>query len=200
MTLFTEENLGKVLIDCLKRNKDFDEIISMVKNNSQGDIFLIGGAVSRTLASELYGRGQKSQDFDFVVDKVNNDLDIPKGWKVSYHKFGNPTFKKDGIEIDIFPLSDHEYIKKNKLKPTIMNFLAGVPFSIQALAYDIKRGKLIGEDGIESLRIRKFEVHNIESAKEVAKRKGISIDERMMQKAKSMDFGIIPFIDNINWN
>jgi hypothetical protein len=198
MVSLTEENLGKILINQLEKNKDFKEIIAIVKNNSQGNIFLVGGAVSRTLASELYGGGQKSHDFDFVVDKLNSDLNIPEGWEVSYHKFGNPTFKKGDIDIDIFPLSDHEYIKKNKLEPTITNFLEGVPFSIQALVYDINNGKLIGKDGIESLRIRKFKVHNIESAKEVAKRKGISINERMTQKAESMDFGIIPFVDNIN--
>jgi hypothetical protein len=193
MVEFTEESLGKMLINRLKENKNFNEIISIVKSNSQGNIYLVGGTVSRTLASILYGGKQKNQDFDFVVDKLNSNLDVPHNWKVSYHKFGNPTFKKDDIEIDIFPLSDHQYIKKNKLEPTIENFLAGVPFSIQALVFDIKQEKLIGKDGIESLKTRKFKVHNVDSAKEVAKRKGISINERMMQKAKTMDFEIIPF-------
>ncbi len=79
------------------------------------------------------------------------------------------------------------------MEPTIENFLAGVPFSIQSLVFDTKHEKLIGNEGIEALKTRKFKVHNIESAKEVAKQKGISINERMMQKAKSMDFEIIPF-------
>ena len=193
MVEFASENLGKILINRLRENKHFEEIISIVKINSQGNIYLVGGTVSRTLASELYGGKQKNQDFDFVVDILNNNLEIPKDWTVTYHKFGNPTFKKDDVEIDIFPLSDHQYIKKNKLEPTIENFLAGVPFSIQALVFDIKHERLIGNDGIEALKNRKFKVHNIESAKDVAKRKGISINERMMQKAISMNFEIIPF-------
>ncbi len=194
MNIFTEENLGKILLNQLRKNKDFSEVISIVKNNSQGDIFLIGGTVSRTLASHLYDKGnQKNQDFDFIVDKLNNDLKAPEGWKLSYQKFGNPTLKKGSIEIDIFPLSDHEYIKENKLEPTVTNFLEGVPFTIQALALDIKNEKLIGKKGIEALKTRKFKVNNIGSAKSVAKRKGISINERMTQKANSMDFEIIPF-------
>lgn len=193
MVEFTSENLGKILITRLRENKNFDEVISIVKNNSQGNIFLVGGTVSRTLASELYGGEQKNQDFDFVVDVLNSNLDVPKGWTVTYHKFGNPTLKKDDIEIDIFPLSDHQYIKNNNLEPTIENFLAGAPFSIQALVFDINSEKLIGQDGLEALKNRKFKVHNIESAKEVAKRKNISINERMKQKAESMGFGIIPF-------
>ena len=183
MIEFTEENLGRILIDLLRKNNNFDDIMAIVRSNSKGNIYLVGGTVSRTLACKLYGGMQKNQDFDFVVDKLNKNLKIPKGWRVSYHKFGNPTFKKDDFEIDIFPLSDYEYIKKNNLKPTITNFLAGVPFSIQALVFDVKNKKLIGKKGIEALKTRKFKVQNIESAKEVAKRKGISINERMLQKA-----------------
>jgi len=193
MVEFTSENLGKILIARLRDNKNFDEIISIVNNNSKGNIFLVGGTVSRTLASELYGGKQKNHDFDFVVDVLNDKLKIPKGWTVTHHKFNNPTFKKDDVEIDIFPLSDLQYIKNNNLEPTIENFLAGVPFSIQALVFDIKHERLIGKDGIEALKNRKFKVHNIESAKEVEKRKHISINEKMMQKAESMNFEIIPF-------
>ncbi len=193
MVEFTRDYLGKILLKRLKANKNFDDIISIVKSNTRGNIYLVGGTVSRILASEMYGEKQKNQDFDFVVDILNDDLLVSKGWIVTRHKFRNPTFKKNDIEIDMFPLSDHQYIKKNKLKPSIENFLVGVPFSIQALAFDIKQEKLIGEDGIKALKNRKFKVHNIESAKEVAKRKGISINERMVQKAKSMNFEIIPF-------
>ena len=191
MVEFTSENLGKILINRLRENKNFDEVISIIKNNSRGNIFLVGGTVSRTLATELYGGNQKNQDFDLVVDILNEVLEIPEGWTVTHHKFNNPTFKRGDIEVDIFPLSDHQYIKKNKLKPTIENYLAGVPFSFQALVFDIKHEKLIGKDGIKALKDRKFKVHNMESAKEVAKRKGVSINERMMQKAKSMNFEII---------
>lgn len=190
---FSEENLGKIFLDKIKANEDYKEIINLVKNNSQGNIYLVGGTVSRTLVCELYGGIQKNQDFDFVVDSLNENLVIPNGWKVTFEKFGNPTFKKNQVEIDIFPLSDHEYIKKNKLEPTIQNFLDGVPFSIQALVFDIRNEKLIGKTGIESLRTMKYKVHNVESAKEVAKMKKVTINERMKQKGKSLNFEIIPF-------
>jgi len=77
MVDFTSENLGKILIERLKANPNFNEIISIVKNNSKGNIFLVGGTISRTLASELYGGKQKNQDFDFVVDVLNEDLKVP---------------------------------------------------------------------------------------------------------------------------
>lgn len=193
MVEFNEETLGKLLLDKLKQLKEYSEIISIVKNNSKGNIYLIGGTVSRTLAKEIYGGTQINQDFDFVVDKLNEELEIPNGWVVTHHKFSNPTFKNGEIEIDIFPFSEYEYIKNNKLEPTIQNFLLGVPFTIQALAFDIKNEKLIGEEGIKALKERKFKVNNIDSAKEVAKRKNTTINERMQLKAKSMGFEIERF-------
>jgi tRNA nucleotidyltransferase/poly(A) polymerase len=193
MISFTEENLCKILVEQLSEIKDFEEILSIVKNNSRGKIYLVGGTVSRTLVNAIYGGCQLDQDFDFVVDSLNEKLKIPSGWEVTYHKFGNPTIQKDNIEIDIFPLSDHGYIKKNKLEPTIENYLDGTPFTIQALVFDIKHQKLIGKKGIEALKMKKFEVNNEIEAREVAKRKGVSINERMQQKADTAGFEVIPF-------
>jgi tRNA nucleotidyltransferase/poly(A) polymerase len=190
---FTEEYLGRLLLQKLKELESFEEVISIVKSNSQGNIYLVGGTVSRTLASAIYGDCQMDQDFDFVVDKVEKELDIPDGWNVTHHKFGNPTFRKGELEIDIFPLSDHPHIKKDNKAPTIDNFLEGVPFTIQALAFDIRNNRLIGKTGIEALRNKRFKVNNAEQAKDVAKRKGVNVNERMMQKAKSMNFDIEPF-------
>ncbi len=188
-----EEQLGQLLLNRLKKNPYFTEVLSIVKNNSQGNVYLIGGSVSRVLANELFGGTLLSHDFDFVVDKLNSDLTVPNGWDVSYQKFNNPTFKNGELEIDIFPLSDYSYIKQNNLKPTIENFLAGVPFSIQSMAFDIKKNILLGVDGIIALKNKTIGVHNEYSAREVAKRKNVSINQRMMTKAKSMGFDIIPF-------
>jgi len=192
MVQFTEKFLGDLLVRKLEGLEYYKEVISLVKNNVQGNIFLVGGSVSRTLASAIYGGSQIDQDFDFVVDKLNDKLNIPEGWEISYRKFGNPTFKRGDVEIDIFPFSDHKHIKENNKEPTISNFLEGVPFTIQSLAFDINTQKLIGSVGIEALRQRKFKVNNLDSARELAEKKGISINERMLQKARTMGFGIVP--------
>ncbi|NQU79280.1 hypothetical protein HQ545_05950 [Candidatus Woesearchaeota archaeon] len=193
MVEFTEEYLGELLLQKLKRIESFKQVVSIVRSNSKGNIYLVGGTVSRTLVNAIYGDGQIEQDFDFVVDKVNDELDIPEGWTVSYHKFGNPSFGKGKVEIDIFPLSDHQYIKKNNKEPTIDNFLEGTPFTIQALAFDINNNKLIGKKGVEALKEKKFEVNNAVQAKELARRKGVTVNQRMLHKAKTMNFDIEPF-------
>ena len=63
--------LEEQVTDFIGITRDFyEDIVELVKNNSEGEIFLVGGTVSRTLASALYGGNQKNQDFDFVVEKL----------------------------------------------------------------------------------------------------------------------------------
>ncbi len=189
---FTTEYLGKLLLDYLNKNKDFSKIISIVKSNSKGNIYLIGGTVSRTLNRLIYGGKIELCDFDFIVDQVNEKISLPSEYTVDFEKFNNPTIHKlnSNIEIDIFPISDVKYIKENNLEPTIENFLNGSPFTIQSLAFDINTEKLIGDKGIQALKNKVFEINNKEAALYVAIRKGISIEERMKQKADSMNFTV----------
>jgi hypothetical protein len=50
-----------------------------VKANVTGDIWLIGGIVSRLLLEELYQIPQETYDFDFLVENVAEHLSIPDG-------------------------------------------------------------------------------------------------------------------------
>jgi len=189
---FTIEYLSKVLTKKLESNPQFIEICKFVSQNTSGNIWLIGGAVSRTLASELYNTPGVDCDFDFVTDaSLKSPLVVPQGWSVSYRKFGNPTFARGNITVDLWPLSTHSYISENKLSPTIENLFKGVSYTIQAMAYDVKTKKIVGEIGIAALKDRKFAVNNLKIASDEARRKGTTVSERMTQKAKSMDFGVI---------
>lgn len=190
MVLYNEEELSRLLTQRLREMPWYPQAISLVRAHAQGRIYLIGGAVSRTLAAALYGGDPESSDFDFVVEQLDPDIDVPSGWQVSYHKFGSPTFSRESCEVDVFALSDHDYIRTHNLAPTIQNFLSSVPFTIQALAYDINTQRLIGDAGIRALQDRVFRVNNRETAEEVACRKGITVEERMRRKAESMGFGV----------
>ncbi|MDE1825219.1 MAG: hypothetical protein KGH61_00865 [Candidatus Micrarchaeota archaeon] len=131
-------------------------------------------------------------DLDFIAEHVNQKIAVPKGWKVDYTKFDNPIFTKDATSIDLWPISDASWIKQNHLEPSIENFFAWVPYTIQAMAYDVKSHKVIGEKGIGALLARKFLVNNLNTAREESKRKGVAVDQRMERKAKSMDFTFVP--------
>lgn len=163
----------------------------MILPNAEGKIWLVGGAVSKVLCEELYGTKTDEFDFDFICEKLKKKIIILKGWGVQYTKYGNPTFMKESISVDFWPISDQYWIKENHLEPTIENFFVGVPFTIQAMAYDIKYRKVIGEIGIKALLDREIKVNNLAAAQKLVQRKGITINERMRSTAKNVGFRFI---------
>jgi hypothetical protein len=187
------EQLSLLLTKRLEAHPLWNEIIGkIIIPNTKGKVWLIGGSVSRVLCEELYGTKMEKFDFDFIAESVNKKIEEPKSWKIDYSKFGNPTFTREGCEVDLWPISDASWIKNNNIEPSIENFFGGVPFTIQAMAYDIKEKRVIGNLGIKALIARRFVVNNMTSAKEESKRKGTTVDQRMEYKAKSMGFTFVP--------
>jgi len=186
-------DLTKRFVEFIENNVDYQKSLKIVRKNSKGKIWLIGGGVSRNLKSLLYGGkiSGASFDFDFIVEEVNSDLILPKGWKIKENRYRNPKFVGEGIDIDFIPIKTISSIKRRKLKPTIKNFLSGTPFTIQSIAFDTKTKKLIGELGINALKMKEFRVNDLVQAKIYASKKGIEINKLIKMKAKSMDFNPI---------
>ncbi len=185
------ERLSALLTKRLSDTR-YGEALALIKKNARGRIWLVGGAVSRLLASELYGGSTATHDFDFLVEEETIKPTVPDGWTMERKKHGNPTFTREDVEVDLFPLATHDHIRRNGLEPTIEHFLEGTPFTIQALAYDVDEKRLIGDAGITALLTKRLAVNNLEQAREIAKHKGVTIDERMGRKAESMGFSFAP--------
>ncbi|MEK6899596.1 MAG: hypothetical protein AABX05_00580 [Nanoarchaeota archaeon] len=180
-----------ILIGELKTNKEYQEALTIVKSNSKGKIWLIGGIVSRSIIKSAYGNLQLKHDIDFLVEKLNDHLVIPPGWKETKNKFNNPKLIKEDIEVDIVPLGTSEFIRQNKLKPSIKNFLAGTPLDIQSLAFDIQDRKLIGDLGIKALQRKEVRVNNSKRLLAKAQRKNLSPQKLLQKIAKSLGFKAI---------
>ncbi len=163
------------------------EAIGVVRLNSEGKIWLVGGSVYRKLANYLYGGSETKADLDFIVQTPKPRVHIP-GWSRSVNGYGSPRLIKDGVRIDVVPLASMESIQCRKLQPTIENYLTGVPLTIQSIAYDIDEGKLIGTAGIEALFSRTVGVNNAESAASASHRKNITVAELVRQKAEQLRF------------
>ena len=103
-----------------------------------------------------------------------------------HRKHSNPTFRKGDIEIDIFPIATQDYIKANGLEPTLENFFDGVPFTIQAIAFDVATQQVVGDVGIQALRDREYRVHNEAQARRMVERKGITLNDRIRTKGESL--------------
>ncbi len=177
-----------LFLDGTKDNPRLNEVLEIVKSNSSGKIWLIGGFVYRTIASQLYGIPKPEVDFDFIVEKTTEHFTLPKDWSVQQNRFGNPKLVHENNNIDYVPLDKVYSITSRNLPPTIENFLVGVPLTIQSIAYDVYENQIIGEMGIDALRRRVIEVNDIHFAQYAASKKGISVEEMIKRKADSMRF------------
>ncbi len=178
----------QLFLDGVKDNKEFYKAIELVKYNSSGKIWLIGGFLYRTIASQLYGAPKPEVDFDFILETATEYLTLPEGWSIQQNRFGNPKFVNGKTSIDYVPLNKVYSITSRNLSPTIDNFLTGVPLTIQSIAYDVSESKVIGEVGIDALRRRVVEVNEVHFAEYAAHKKSISVEEMIRRKAESLRF------------
>ncbi len=99
------------LIEIVKKrvllDENFQEALEITRVNSSGKIWLIGGFLYKNLVEELYGTCKKhTKDFDLIVERANESIILPAGWKSETNTFGNPKLFNGGSEIDFIPLKD----------------------------------------------------------------------------------------------
>lgn len=103
-------------------------------------VLLVGGALRDQL------RGVTPKDFDVIVGISSLDALSKRLPEARKNFFGGLTFSIDGCAVDIWPLRETFHIKKFRLEPTVENFLAGAPFNLDKIAFDI-RNKVLFDDG-----------------------------------------------------
>ena len=181
-------NITQAFLSGVKGREEFTEALDIVKRNSSGKIWLIGGFVYRTIASQLYGLPKPEVDLDFVVETPVQDFDLPRGWGVDKNRFGNPKLVSGKKQIDYVPLGNIYSILQRNIEPTIDNYLTGVPLTVQSVAYDVYANKVVGEIGIDALRRRVVEVNDLLFAKYAAQEKNKSLQVMIQEKADNLGF------------
>ena len=181
-------DMSGVFAEYIEGEENYRIAYDIVRQNSVGKIWLIGGALSRNLNQLIHGAEQHSFDFDFVVEEAVEDIKLPEGWTSRENKFGNPKFVGEGMTIDFVPIKTFESLAKDDMEPTIENVLSRVPFTIQALAYDCEEKRIIGDVGIAAFEKKVFEVNDLEQARKLAKKKGVELNDLILKKAESMGF------------
>ncbi len=192
-TCFIEQVLG---------NGDFKEALTMARKNSLGgNIWVIGGTVYRNIVAGLYGRKQDNvYDFDFILENpVNPDqIELPSEWKVIRTSLGEPRLISGKRQIDLVSLaSAATHLGKNQEVASHMSsdqklesYYHRVPLTVQALAFDTGRQKVVGEVGITAILEKKIKVYNIEECLSFCKRRKISVREFMSRKGKALGFEV----------
>ena len=168
---------------------ELQEALAVIRKNSFGAVWLIGGFVYRSIASMLYGVDRPGVDLDFIIEKPIKNPSSPEGWKAAVNRYGNPKFvKEDGLSIDFVPLENISSIVRRQLPATIENFLTGTPLNIQSIAYDVSNHKVIGEIGTEALKSKTVAVNDFDQAAIYAEKKQKSINDIIQEKAEALGF------------
>ena len=174
-------------------NPAFKESVDIIKANSDGRAWIIGGFVCRSIIQDLYGTQMpEDADFDFIVERPHTEFHLPDGWKMTMNSFGNPRFIGPKYQIDYVPLEGIRSIVDRGLEPKIENYLTGTPLNVQSLIYDIEAGQIIGEIGMESIREKFISINNREEAGKRVLQKGITLSDLVTDIATQ--FGFTPKI------
>lgn len=185
----------------IANNKNYDEAFSIVKTNSvNGNIWVIGGLVYRNIVSGLY-RKQEDEvyDFDFIVENPVKlkQINLPSGWEITKTGLGEPRFVNGKKQIDLVTLDNSvDPSEKNKAgqmnsQEKLESYFRRVPLTIQAIAYDVNKQKVVGEIGIKAIENKKVEVNNFDGCISFCKRRKISIREFMTRKKNALGFEVI---------
>jgi hypothetical protein len=149
----TTQDVNKLLNETAHNIFKKNYFMKLVSNASK-NCFLAGSYLSSALVEQLYETKTIPSDIDFLVGEIDLKK-LPKDWVVTKHnpKWLNGRYgykiKTNSEDIDIL-LFDQHYESQNH-KPGINSFLETAPISIQSIAFDLNKLRLIGNIGIKSI-------------------------------------------------
>ncbi|MFA6528274.1 MAG: hypothetical protein WCT46_01915 [Candidatus Gracilibacteria bacterium] len=196
------ENFSNQLIELIEEDPDYVRAKDIALAVSEGEVFLIGGAVARRLFRVVYGDTKLNDDYDFAITGELSLLQAPNGIGSRINSYGNPKFFFRGhsggeITVDIIPLlRSFSQPPRNRFPPTIDNFLATAPIVFQGIAYDIRR-KIVFGPGVQAVLDRDPRVGSLEELKSYADAKKVSAAE--LWRVKTAFLGVNrPFSDYLS--
>jgi hypothetical protein len=167
---------------------EFKEALEIIKKNSKGKVWLIGGFVCRSIIQDLYGIPMsKDVDLDFIIEKPQ-EIKVPVDWKIEKNSYGNPKLVGPIFEIDYIHLNNIHSIIRRNLKPTIENFLSGTPLNVQSIVFDVTENKVIGDIGIKSIQEKIIAINNVEQTRHRAEKKEVTSEELVKDIAAQFSF------------
>lgn len=183
---------AEIMSQIVGKSEEIGKALDVVRRNSRGNIWLIGGSVYWELSNNLYGdipEGKK--DYDFLVENTRPEIEVPEGWDITRNGFGNPRFNLDGLAVDFVPLKSLYSTAVRGIEPNVHNYLTGVPLTVQFIAYNVENKQILGDVGVKAIQERTVGVYNYDFAKYLSNKRGTSIEEMVKRKADSLNFRAI---------
>lgn len=179
----------QLFLEGVKNISWFEEGLSIVKSNSTARIWLIGGAVYRSIIEQLYGTPiPEKTDLDFIVERAAERIELPESWEEKRTRFGSPRFVSGKKQIDFVLLQNIDMIGYRNIEHSIENYLAVTSLNVQSIAYDVYGSKVIGEKGMDAIMRKVVEANDLEVAEYTASMAGRTADAMIQKKAASLGF------------
>lgn len=187
------DNLTKTFLKVVKDDKKFQQAVQIVRENSQGKFWLIGGGLFRNIVKGLYGINfPLIKDFDFIVEKPNSKLILPEGWKVSTNSFGNPKLiSPDNLQIDFVYLDNLHQLRLRGFKPSIERYLETTPLTVQSIIFDFSKHKVFGPVGIKAILSKTVAANDLKWAKWYVKTINLTVEEYIKREADRLNFKLV---------
>lgn len=169
------------------QDRVFIEVLDLVKQNSKGKIWIIGGFLYRNLANALYGGETYNYDIDFIVEEKNDNLKEVTGWEIHLNNYGNKNYVREKNRMSFTDMK--KIIRVSGIRVmTIFDYLKETPFDIQSIAYDLEENEIIGEKGIQALN-KTIKINSKEQADFYVKAKNRDLKDVISEKSKELNFG-----------
>jgi hypothetical protein len=174
----------------LQHSQIFQSALEMIRGSSKGNIWVVGGTVYRTLADMLYGDcdAPLPSNIDMICDDITGEIILKDGWAMAKTSFGHPRLMSGNVSVDAWPLKEHYWIVKKGLMPTIENYCAVVPLTVQSIAYDYANRRIIGTRGLDALEQKTVAVNYMDAALLWSQRAGMSVHDSLIEKANELGF------------
>lgn len=169
----------------------FLEVLDLVRQNSKGKIWIVGGYVYRNLIASLYGGEPYNFDIDFIVEERSDHLKEVSGWWIETNNYGSQNYVRNGNKMSLIDIRKVLRVS-GRVDPIIEKVIDGTPLNIQSIAYDMAENKIIGEKGIKAISSKIIKINNVEQADFYARRKGKKIEEIIETKIRELNFPRIP--------
>ncbi len=168
----------------------FIEILELVKENSSGKIWIMGGFLYKNLARELYGGDIYDEDIDFVVEQREEKVKEKLGWNIYTNHYGVDNYSRGNTKMSFTDI--RKAIRVSGMEnPTIEKFIEGTPLNVQSIVYDIEKGVIIGEKGINALKNKIIAVNDKEQVEFYAQKKGKKVEDILLEKAGELGFSVV---------
>jgi len=198
-------NLADRIIKRIESYSDYKSSIKVIRNNSYGPIYLVGGKVYRTIIEELTGRDVKaaSVDWDALCMGDVKPSNVPSGWQRNpYNREAKPNSLGlvESVHVRAYH-AKHIYAQRrigstrnaaHKIDiigikdipgQTLNAYFDIVPLDIQRIALCLEKRTLYGVKGMKAINSGTIRINSNKGTMP-----GLDISSYIQRKAESLGF------------